>query len=110
MRESCSYRPSWKEGRTYRRPDFPLLPLFPRARQQYSERLNELAVEASIYCNQSYEAALKMTPSSVSDYFNSKAFTDWKKGKDAETKLQVAVIERLDGVIKSLHAIGKSRR
>jgi len=51
-----------------------------------------------------------MTPSSVSDYFNSKAFTDWKKGKDAETKLQVAVIERLDGVIKSLHAIGKSRR
>jgi hypothetical protein len=51
-----------------------------------------------------------MPPSAVVAFFESKAFTDWKKGQDAVVKLQTAVIDRLDGVIRSINVLAKSRR
>jgi hypothetical protein len=51
-----------------------------------------------------------MRMSDVSAFFDSKAFAGWKKVREQETKLQLAVIDRLDGVIRSLHAVAKQRR
>ena len=45
----------------------------------------------------------------MQEFFGSKAFAGWKKAREQETKLQLAVIDRLDGVIKSLGALAKGR-
>lgn len=41
--------------------------------------------------------------------FESDAFKGWQKWREQDQKLKLATIERLDGVIKSLHALGKRR-
>jgi hypothetical protein len=50
-----------------------------------------------------------MKLSDVKTFFESKAFKGWKKSKEQEVKLQVAIIDRLDAVIKSIHNLGKHR-
>ena len=76
---------------------------------QYLETLTNQAVELSLYCGQIYESSMRMTLSDSREFFSSKAFAGWKKGKEHETKLQLAVIERLDGVIKGLNNLAKAR-
>lgn len=51
-----------------------------------------------------------MQPSDVKDFFESATFSDWKKVKEAEMKLQVAGINRLNDVIRAIGSLGKSLR
>ncbi len=48
-----------------------------------------------------------MQPSVVKRFFDSKQFEDWKKGKEAELKLQSAAVDRLNTVIRSIGNLGK---
>lgn len=48
-----------------------------------------------------------MRSSDVRSIFQSKAFGEWKKGREAEQKVSLAVIERLDVVIKALGNLAK---
>ena len=54
-----------------------------------------------------YEQARRMRSSDVRSIFQSKAFTDWKKNREAENKVQLAVIERLDVLIRSVGNLAK---
>lgn len=65
--------------------------------------------ELVLHCNQTIDAAHGARQSDVRAMFESKTFADWKKAREHEMKLQLAMIERLDGVIKSLHNIAKAR-
>ncbi|WP_321946564.1 hypothetical protein [Paraburkholderia sp. J10-1] len=38
--------------------------------------------------------------------FASKAFKEWEKARDSGTKLQLAVVERLDAVIRAFGSLG----
>ncbi len=39
--------------------------------------------------------------------FDSKAYGEWKKSRDANQKIDLAVIDRLDVLIKSIGGLGK---
>lgn len=55
-----------------------------------------------------YGKALGMRRSDVQVIFDSKAYGDWKKSREATQKIDMAVIERLDVVIKSIGNLGKA--
>lgn len=48
-----------------------------------------------------------MRSSDVRSIFQSKAYSEWRKGREAAQKLDLAVIERLDVVIKSIGNLAK---
>jgi len=41
-------------------------------------------------------------------FFESKPFSDWKKSRESENKIQVAIIDRLNGVIRSFGVFAKA--
>jgi len=49
-----------------------------------------------------------MPPSEVQAFFDGRAYSDWRKGRDSEVKLQVGIAERLNGVIRACGAIVKA--
>jgi len=49
-----------------------------------------------------------MRSSDVRSIFQSKAFGDWKKNVEAEHKVDIAVVERLDALIKSIGNLMKA--
>lgn len=48
-----------------------------------------------------------MRSSEVRSVFTSKAFAEWKKGRESEHKVSLAVIERLDVLTKTVGNLGK---
>jgi phage tail tube protein FII len=48
-----------------------------------------------------------MRSSDVRSIFQSKAFGDWKKGRESEHKVALASIERLDVLIKAVGNLAK---
>lgn len=51
---------------------------------------------------------MQMAVSEVTAFFKSKAFDEWRKGREAEHKMQALLIGRMDGVIKGIGALAKS--
>lgn len=49
-----------------------------------------------------------MSLSDISDIYNSEGFKQLQKSKEAEYKLQIAPIERLNEVIRGLNNLGKA--
>lgn len=49
-----------------------------------------------------------MHRSDVREIFDSSTFRDWKKAREVEQKIDVAVVNRLDVVIKALGQLGKA--
>lgn len=52
--------------------------------------------------------ALKLQPSIVTAFFEGKAFGDHRKFQEAEGKVRVAVVDRLNGVIRAIGVLAKS--
>jgi hypothetical protein len=53
--------------------------------------------------------AMAMTESDATEFFNGKSFKDWQKGREAEMKMQSAIVNRLNEVIRGLGIVAKSR-
>lgn len=49
-----------------------------------------------------------MTVSDAIDFIDGKSLSDWKKAKEAEYKVQAAIGERLNGVIRACGVIVKA--
>jgi hypothetical protein len=69
-----------------------------------------LAADISLYTSTSINEALELPVSVATRIFESKSFENWKKGREGEIKIQSAIINRLDGVIKSVGILIKSGR
>ncbi|PAU79227.1 MULTISPECIES: hypothetical protein [Halomonas] len=67
-----------------------------------------LAHSLALYSATSLPDALRMTGSEAEAFFEGKAYADWRKGKEQELKLQAAVSDRLNGVIRACGAIVKT--
>ncbi|MBI3229539.1 MAG: hypothetical protein HYZ45_04940 [Burkholderiales bacterium] len=72
------------------------------------ENLRETVASLFLHFHRSYEEAAHMRRSEVREIFESSTFRDWKKAREAEQKIDVAVINRLDVVIKALGQVGKA--
>lgn len=66
-----------------------------------------LASSLSIYSNTSLNSALKTPISDASSFFSTKSFTDSQKSKESEIKIHVAVVNRLNEVIKAIGMLAK---
>ena len=49
-----------------------------------------------------------MTQSDAGDFFDGKAYADWRKSREQELKLQAAIGDRLNGVIRACGSIVKT--
>jgi hypothetical protein len=48
-------------------------------------------------------------PASVArEFFDGKAFADWRKNREQELKLQAAIVDRLNGVIRACGHVAKA--
>ncbi|PTQ86861.1 hypothetical protein [Nitrosomonas ureae] len=66
------------------------------------------ASSLSIYSHTSFAEALSMPCSVVNKFFNGKPFEDWKKGKESEMKIQIAIVNRLNSVISACGVVAKT--
>lgn len=51
---------------------------------------------------------MAMRRSDCESLFKSKAFEDWKKGRDAQNSRFLAICERLDNMIRAIGNLGKA--
>jgi len=77
-------------------------------RETWSENLMNLASGLALYTHTSLADAMAMQASTVRQFFDGKAFADWKKGREAELKMQAAVVERLNRVIEACGMVAKT--
>jgi hypothetical protein len=54
-----------------------------------------------------YDKAQRMRQSDIQGIFNTKAYGEWKKSQEARQKIDMAVVERLDVLIKSIGNLAK---
>lgn len=91
-------------------PDFALCPVSPISRKEWRDGHFENAVTLSLYANTPLHQALATPQSVASMFFESKAYKDFMKGKEAENKMQAEIIGRLNTVVKAINVLIKSSR
>lgn len=62
--------------------------------------LQNLRVELIKYADQPFDVASRMTVSDAKSVLDSDAFEEWKKSRDNQTAIQLAIVSRLDALIK----------
>lgn len=67
-----------------------------------------MAASLALYANTPITDALTMTPSMAKAFFDGKPFADWKRAREADAKLQAAIVNRLNDVIRGLGTVAKA--
>lgn len=67
----------------------------------------DLASSMTLYGSTPLPDALNLPQSVVSKFLSGKAFEDFRKGKEAELKMQAAIVGRLNEVIRGLGIVAK---
>lgn len=68
----------------------------------------DLASSLSLYANTSLPDALGMQASVARQFFDGKPFDDWKKGRESDMKMQAAIVNRLNDVIRACGIVAKT--
>jgi hypothetical protein len=66
------------------------------------------AHNAVLYANTSLADVYGLPLGVVNAFFSGEAYKNWKKIRESETKLAVAVVERLNGVISAISVVVKT--
>jgi hypothetical protein len=72
------------------------------------ENLNNEIATVSLYFNTSLLDAPRLTRSALSDIINTKTFKDWTAAREAKSNLDVALVERIDNVVRAVVNLGKA--
>jgi hypothetical protein len=82
----------------------------PSAQSRFSlqENHSELLSSLFLHFSRGLDEAQRMRRSDIQMLFASKAYKDWQKAQENRVKLQVAVIDRIDAVIKSIGSLGRA--
>ena len=98
-----------KEARQdYPAPDFRFVPAYQSSRSQWRENLTDLAANLSLYSSTSLNEALELPVSMAALFFECKAFSDWKKSREYELKIQASMVGRLNMVISAIGIVAKT--
>lgn len=68
----------------------------------------DLASSLSLYANTPLPSALETTPGLARKFFEGKPFEDWRKGREADSKMQAAIVNRLNDVIRAVGIVAKT--
>jgi hypothetical protein len=71
------------------------------------ENLNEQVASLFLNFGQPLDKAMAMQRSDCKALFESKAFEDWKKGREAQGTQFLAICERLDNMVRAVGGLGK---
>ncbi len=66
-----------------------------------------LASRLTLEANTPLLQALDVTPELAADFFSSKNYENWQKTREAEWKLQAAMVDRLNEIIRGEGIIAK---
>lgn len=66
-----------------------------------------LAVRLTLEAHTPLPDTMNVTPSLAIEFFNSKNYESWQKTREAEWKLQAAVVDRLNEVIRGTGIVAK---
>ena len=88
--------------------DFRPVPVSRKLRSKWCEDSMGLASNLVLYSSTPLDAALRMPASVIKDFFESKAFEDWKKNREAEGRMQSAIVDRLNEIIRGCGIIAKT--
>ncbi|HEY4529170.1 MAG TPA: hypothetical protein VIG97_02390 [Luteimonas sp.] len=77
---------------------------------KWAENLTELQATLSLYSSTSLPEAMTLSASDARRFCESKAFADWRSTREGESKLQAAIVDRLNGVIRSVGNLAKMLR
>ncbi len=66
-----------------------------------------LAVRLTLEAHTPLLQAMETTPELASDFFTSKNYETWQKTREAEWKLQAAIVDRLNEVIRGTGCVAK---
>ena len=67
-----------------------------------------LASSLAIYSHTSLVDAMAIPASTARKFFEGKPFDDWKKGRESELKMQAAIVNRLNDVIRASVIVAKT--
>ena len=85
----------------YHRPGFQYVMPSQTWRKNWSESLMNMASNLSLYAHTPLPDALAMPVSVAKKFFDGKPFDDWQKGREAEQKIQIAIVNRLDNLTRA---------
>ena len=71
------------------------------------ENLKECASNLFLNFDIDWDKAMTMRRSDIKTIFESKQFKDWKRTREAQNRMHLAVCERLDNVVRSISSLGK---
>lgn len=75
---------------------------------KWSDSLAELAASLSLYANTPLTDALSLPASVARRFFDGNTFEGWRKGREAESKMQAAIVSRLNDVIRACGIVAKT--
>lgn len=90
------------------RPDFDLFPASRTRRASYLSDLIEQGANLALHGGTAFTLALDLPLSAVRDFYESSAFTSYRKGQEAQQKLTIAVLGRIDNVVRAIGNLGKA--
>jgi hypothetical protein len=70
--------------------------------------MTNLAHNSALYANCSLLEAFRLPVSVADDFFQGDAFKGWKKSRESNTLIQVAVVERLNSVVSAINVVVKA--
>ena len=70
--------------------------------------LEETAAALCLAANMPLNQVYKLPVSIAQNFFKSKAFENWKKSRENEQKIQIAIVNRLNEVIKASGMVAKT--
>jgi hypothetical protein len=71
------------------------------------ENLRECASNLFLNFDTDFDKALQMCRSDIKQIFESKQFSDWKRSREAQGKMDLAICDRLDNVVRAIGNLGK---
>ena len=84
------------------------MPASVKWRATYVDDLMGLASALTLHGGTPLPQALALPVSVAKRFFDSKTFDDWRRGREHEAKVQIAVVNRLNDVIRSLGVVAKT--
>lgn len=79
-----------------------------RSRYVHRENLSEHAYNLFLNFGIDLDKAKRMSRSEITGLQESNAYRDWRKSREAAHKVDAAVINRLDNVIRAIGNLGKA--
>jgi hypothetical protein len=88
--------------------DFALLSVSHQSRLTWQADLEEVVAAFCLATNTPLNEIYDLPVSTVQNFFKSQAFENWKKSRENEQKIQIAIVNRLNEVIKACGVVAKT--